>query len=87
MVPFLLRSEENRSVCPDEPLNAACVRVSVGDTDQLEACAWLDNRSTASLWRLEAPHTSSVMRENSLLRLVTLPRSLSSVSNQTAELG
>lgn len=48
------------------------------DADQLEAWAWLENRSRLSLVRLEAPPGSSVMREKSLLRLVTLPRSLES---------
>lgn len=47
-------------------------------TDQLETWGWLENRSTLSLVRLEAAPPSSVMRENSLLRLVTLPRSLDS---------
>lgn len=51
-------------------------------TDQLEVGGWLENRSTESLVRLEAPPTSSVIRENSLLRLVMLPRSLDSGSKQ-----
>lgn len=53
------------------------------DADQLEAWGWLENRSKLSLVRLEAPPGSSVMREKSLLRLVTLPRSLDSETRHT----
>lgn len=50
------------------------------DADQLEAWGRLENRSAASLVRLDAAPVSSAMREKSLLRLVTLPRSLGSES-------
>lgn len=53
------------------------------NTDQLEAWVWLENSSTVSLVRLEAPPASSVMRENSLLRLVTLPRSFDSETKRS----
>lgn len=50
--------------------------------DQLEAWGWLEDRSTVSLVKLDPLAISSVMREKSLLKLVTLPRSLDSESKQ-----
>lgn len=44
----------------------------------LEACGPVVIRSVASACRLEGADVSSVMREKSLLKLVTLPRSLGS---------
>lgn len=56
--------------------------VHVYGTDQLEAWGWLEDRSTVSLVKLEALAISSVMREKSLLKLVTLPRFLDSESKK-----
>lgn len=52
-------------------------------TDQLEVWGWLEKGSRVSAVGAEAPPISSVMREKSLLRLVTLPRSLDPGANRT----